>query len=66
MMQMIITKQKSVSTSVLFKAAAGLAMTALAYFGTIVPEFGLVVTTFNGGIAAAIGAVIGIALTLNG
>jgi hypothetical protein len=57
---------KAVSSTVLFKAAAGLAMTALAGFGVIAPKIGLDVTTLNGGMAAAFGAVIGIALALNG
>ncbi len=57
---------KAISFAALFKASAGLAMTALAGFGVIAPKFGLDVTTFNGGMAAAVGAVLGIALALNG
>ena len=57
---------KAASFSVPFKAAAGLAMTALAGFGVIAPKIGLDVTMLNGGMAAALGAVIGILLALNG
>lgn len=57
---------RSFSSPVLFKAAAGLAMTALAGFGVIAPRIGLDVTMLNGGMAAALGAVIGIVLALNG
>ena len=63
---MTSSSSKAGSSAVLFKAAAGLAMTALAGFGVIAPKIGLDVTTLNGGMAAALGAVIGIALALNG
>ena len=57
---------KAISFAALFKASAGLAMTALAGFGVIAPKFGLDVTTLNGGMAAAVGAVIGVVLAMNG
>ena len=57
---------KAISFAALFKAGAGLAMTALAGFGVIAPKLGLDVTTLNGGVAAAVGAAIGVVLAMNG
>jgi hypothetical protein len=66
MLPMTSSAPKAASSAVLFKAAAGLAMTALAGFGVLAPKIGLDVTTLTGGMAAAVGAVLGIALALNG
>jgi hypothetical protein len=65
-LQVIGAASKAISFAALFKASAGLAMTALAGFGVIAPKIGLDVTTLNGGIAAAVGAVIGAVLAMNG
>ena len=65
-MRMVGDASKANAFMVVFKSGAGLAMTALASFGALAPRLGMDVTTLNGGLAAALGAAVGIVLALHG
>jgi hypothetical protein len=57
---------RTTSFALILKGAVGGSITVLALFGVTVPYFGIESTTINEGLAAGVGAVLGIVAAIRG